>query len=96
MRRAVVGLYVARCLCVCSFGAQHDGYGNDCDSMNQHVMSTAPQRLTNATFTNPFSFSACSVHYFREYLASLTEYVAYTGWAKKAESQTHDHNSAKS
>ena len=62
-------------LCVSSFAAQHDGYGNGCDSAQQHVMSTAPQRLTNDTFNNPFVFSTCSIQYFRNYLASLTEYV---------------------
>jgi len=40
-------------------------------------MSTAPQRLTNATFNNPFVFSPCSVQYFRNYLAYLTSYVLY-------------------
>jgi len=80
MRRAVkysLGMSSFVCVCVCSFGAQHDGYLNDCNRTHQHVMSTAPQRLTNATFNNPFVFSTCSIEYFRDFLATLTEY-AYT------------------
>lgn len=55
-----------------NLGAQHDGYGNDCNRTLQYVMATAPQRLTNLTFNNPFVFSSCSIQYFRDHLADLT------------------------
>ena len=62
-------------VCVCSLGALHDGFLNDCNSTNQHVMASAPQRLTNVTFNNPFVFSRCSVQYFRDQITQLTAYV---------------------
>ena len=63
---------------VCSLGALHDGDSNVCQSSSQNVMALGPQRLTNDTITNPFHFSACSVHYFRQHLAALTAYVLFT------------------
>ena len=62
----------------CSLGALHDGDRNPCISSSQNVMASGPQRLTNATISNPFYFSTCSINYFRHYLASLTAYVNRT------------------
>lgn len=53
-------------------GSYHDSLQiNSCDSAQQYVMASGPGVLTNATFNNPYTFSSCSVNYFRNYINSL-------------------------
>ncbi|ESN99470.1 hypothetical protein HELRODRAFT_163020 [Helobdella robusta] len=56
-----------------NLGAWHDGSNNTCGASDQFIMSPAPGSLTNQTFNNPFTFSQCSINYFRNYIAKLDQ-----------------------
>ncbi|ESN99471.1 hypothetical protein HELRODRAFT_163021 [Helobdella robusta] len=56
-----------------NLGAWHDGSDNTCGASDQFIMSPAPGSLTNQTFNNPFTFSQCSINYFRNYIAKLDQ-----------------------
>ncbi|ESO13004.1 hypothetical protein HELRODRAFT_188065 [Helobdella robusta] len=73
-----------------NLGSLHDVLSdNSCDSKDQYIMSVAPGQLTPQTFMHPFYFSACSIDYMRQYLASEAVLVAIMrgctvlGWSER-------------
>lgn len=51
--------------------ASHDGYDNQCSSDDQYIMSWYTNVVKGQL--NPWNFSTCSVHYFRDLIASLDD-----------------------
>ena len=60
------------CTYIYSLGAQHDGDNNSCSELDQFIMASVPHPLAKSTFNNSFTFSSCSIDYFRTYLGYLT------------------------
>ncbi|KAL4225230.1 hypothetical protein ACF0H5_015919 [Mactra antiquata] len=52
-------------------GSRHDGKLNGCDPNAMFIMTAHGGFETEATKSNPWSFSKCSVQYFKDYIAEL-------------------------
>ena len=69
---------VCNTICVFySLGSLHDGENNACDPNNRFIMSSSENtnNMSPDKRTNQWHFSACSVNYFREFLANSNRYL---------------------
>jgi hypothetical protein len=54
-----------------NLGAAHDEENNECKGLDQYIMASAPGVLNHDNYLHPYTFSPCSIRYFRDFLAKL-------------------------
>ena len=65
-------LHANECL-TCSLGARHDESGNNCVEDDMYIMTPTIKALTMQNLANAFTFSPCSIEYFKTTLSGADD-----------------------